>query len=190
MPIQDNHCLPLPSRPPRPAPNKGRNSFRVPPSAAWTIPVRTGTTRRPAAAAGAANISDEIGCTFTGSDVPKSGELDVMYMHGHKDALVDFANAEVLRDAVIAVYGAEDKQVIASDATFTRTRYTNARGIRFEFIEHDYVSDSEVGVPPIGCVSLKTARIVDALFSAGAIATLAVSCRHAPGASPVAFTCG
>lgn len=103
----------------------------------------------PAAAAGAANISDEIGCTFTGSDVPK-GELDVMYMHGHKDALVDFANAEVLRDAVIAVYGAKDKEVIASDATFTRTRYTNAHGIRFEFIEHDYVSDSEVGVPPIG----------------------------------------
>jgi dienelactone hydrolase len=104
----------------------------------------------PAAAAGAANISDEIGCTFTGSDVPKSGELDVMYMHGHKDALVDFANAEVLRDAVIAVYEAKDHEVIASDATFTRTRYTNARGIRFEFIEHDYVSDSEVGVPPIG----------------------------------------
>ena len=60
-------------------------------------------------------------------------------MHGHKDALVDFANAEVLRDAVIATYAANDHEVIASDANFTRTRYTNARGIRFEFIEHDYV---------------------------------------------------
>jgi dienelactone hydrolase len=103
----------------------------------------------PAAAAGAANISDEVGCTFTGSNVPM-GEVDVMYMHGHKDALVDFANAQVLRDAVIATYGADKHEVVASDPTFTRTRYTNKNGTRFEFIEHNYVSDSAVGVPPLG----------------------------------------
>jgi dienelactone hydrolase len=103
----------------------------------------------PAAAAGAANISDEVGCNFTGTDEPK-GELDILYMHGHKDALVDFANAMVLRDAVIAVYDAKKHEVVASDASFTRTRYTSAHGARFEFIEHDYASDSAVGVPPLG----------------------------------------
>jgi hypothetical protein len=103
----------------------------------------------PAAAAGAANISSEVGCTFTGTDQPK-GEVDIMYMHGHKDALVDFANAQVLRDAVIATYAAMQHEVVASSSSYTRTRYTSPHGTRFEFIEHDYVSNSAVGVPPLG----------------------------------------
>jgi poly(3-hydroxybutyrate) depolymerase len=103
----------------------------------------------PAAAAGEANISAEVGCTFTGNDKP-TGELDVMYMHGHHDALVDYANAEVLRDAVIKTYDADDGEVVASGDGFMRTRYTSPEGTQFEFIEHDYASESAVGVPPLG----------------------------------------
>jgi polyhydroxybutyrate depolymerase len=97
----------------------------------------------PVAAAGAANISLETGCTFTGTDVP-SGELDILYMHGTKDALVNFANATTLRDAVIAFYkmDADAGTVIAGDGTYTRTRYTTASGRVFEFLQHDYASDS------------------------------------------------
>jgi len=103
----------------------------------------------PAAAAGAAAISVETGCTFTGSDVP-SGEIPLLYMHGTTDALVDFQNAETLRAAVRTTYETTDEAVVDGDDGFTRTRYTNARGVPFEFIEHGYASASAVGVPPIG----------------------------------------
>jgi dienelactone hydrolase len=97
----------------------------------------------PAAAAGAAAITIEVGCTFTGQDVPK-GEIDILYMHGIEDALVNFQNAVTLRDAVIAHYRMGTGQVIASDSTHTRTRYSTAGGRVFEFIEHRYLSDSSV----------------------------------------------
>ena len=102
----------------------------------------------PAAAAGAANISDEVGCTFTGSDKPK-GELDVLYMHGHQ------RRAGRLRERRRAarrgdrdVRGDDSKKSWRCGDGFTRTRYSNAAGTRFEFIEHDYATDAEVGVPP------------------------------------------
>lgn len=103
----------------------------------------------PAAAAGEANISPEVGCTFTGSDVPQHGEIPVLYMHGHKDGMVAFDNAIVLTDAVRKVFETGDGEVVAMGDGFTRTRYTNPRGNVFEFIEHDYASPSEVGIPPL-----------------------------------------
>ncbi|MGH7272611.1 MAG: hypothetical protein ACREJ3_19450 [Polyangiaceae bacterium] len=95
----------------------------------------------PVAAAGAANISVETGCTFTGTDVP-AGEMDILYMHGTQDALVNFPNAIVLRDAVIAYYKMGPGTIIAGDGTFTRTRYATASGRVFEFIAHNYISNS------------------------------------------------
>jgi hypothetical protein len=89
------------------------------------------------------------GCTFTGQDVP-SRELDILYMHGTQDGLVDFANAVTLRDAVIAHYHLDAGTKVAGDGTFTRTRYTAPEGHVFEFIQHDYVSDSAVGIPRLG----------------------------------------
>ncbi len=94
----------------------------------------------PAAAAGAAKISAEVGCTFTGTDVP-TGEIDILYMHGIKDALVDFQNAVTLRDAVVEFYKASPGKTIAGDATYSRLRYTMPGGHVFEFIQHDYVSN-------------------------------------------------
>jgi len=95
----------------------------------------------PAAAAGAAAISIEVGCTFTGPDVPK-GELDILYMHGKDDALVNFQNAVTLRDALIAYYRMGAGKAVAGDTTYTRTRYSTASGRVFEFIEHHYSTDS------------------------------------------------
>ncbi|HEX4449144.1 MAG TPA: hypothetical protein VH044_20540 [Polyangiaceae bacterium] len=95
----------------------------------------------PAAAAGQANISIETGCTFTGTDVP-SGEMDILYMHGTQDGLVNFPNAITLRDAVIAYYGMDAGTVLTTDGTFTRTRYTTPSGRVFEFIQHNYLTES------------------------------------------------
>ena len=95
----------------------------------------------PAAAAGQANISVETGCTFTGTDAP-TGELDILYMHGTQDGLVNFPNAITLRDAVVAFYKMDAGAVVATDGTFTRTRYATASGRVFEFIQHNYITPS------------------------------------------------
>ena len=95
----------------------------------------------PAAAAGPANISIETGCTFTGTDAP-TGELDILYMHGTQDGLVNFPNAITLRDAVIAFYKMDAGTLVTSDGTFTRTRYKTASGRVFEFIQHNYITAS------------------------------------------------
>lgn len=78
------------------------------------------------------------GCAFTGTDTP-SRELDILQLHGTKDALVSFTGAAIpQRDAVIAAWQMDAGTKLAGDASFTRTRYTSAKGTAFEFLEHDY----------------------------------------------------
>jgi polyhydroxybutyrate depolymerase len=103
----------------------------------------------PAAAAGAANISVEVDCSFTGGDTPPR-PLDILYMHGTRDALVNFENGAAKRDAVIAALGLSAGEPVAQEAAYQRTRYRHSEGFVFEFIQHDYASPSAVGVPPIG----------------------------------------
>jgi poly(3-hydroxybutyrate) depolymerase len=104
----------------------------------------------PASAAGEANISLEVDCSFTGSDVP-SVERDILYMHGTQDALVDFKNAQKKRADVIATLALTQTAELSTDAKYRRTRYQNARGTVFEFIEHDYTSPSAFPAqPPLG----------------------------------------
>ena len=103
----------------------------------------------PAAAAGAPVISIESGCTFTGSDVP-SEPIDILYMHGTQDALVSFSNALVLRDAIVQGLALGPEAIVQSDAAHRWTRRTESHGKVFEFIQHDYMSDSTVGLPPLG----------------------------------------
>jgi polyhydroxybutyrate depolymerase len=103
----------------------------------------------PAAAAGNANISPEVGCTFAGSDAP-SGPIPILYMHGTKDALVDFQNGQTLTSAVRAFYETGDAELVADRDGFRRERFTSAQGALLETIQHDYASASMVGVPPLG----------------------------------------
>ena len=104
----------------------------------------------PAAAAGAANISLETDCSLTGAEVP-SREIDILYMHGTKDALVDFQNGLDKRAALIAAFGLDAGTSVAGDATYRRTRYQNAKHTIFEFIDHDYISNSSFPAdPPLG----------------------------------------
>lgn len=80
------------------------------------------------------------GCTFTTNDKP-SREIPVLYMHGTKDALVSFTGAGLpQRNAVIAGWNMSQGQVIASDSTYARTRYTSPKGTVLEFIQHDYTA--------------------------------------------------
>jgi len=103
----------------------------------------------PAAAAGSAAISLETGCSFTGSDVP-SKPIDILYMHGTQDALVSFSNAVALRGAIAQALALGAETVLQTDSAHRWTRQTESHGKVFEFIQHDYVSDSTVGLPPLG----------------------------------------
>lgn len=103
----------------------------------------------PAAAAGAVALVMEVGCTFAGTDKP-AHEIPLLYMHGTKDALVNFQNGVTLRDAVRAEWGMDDEEEVSSSAGHRWTRYTNERGNVFEFIQHEYSTDSAVGLPPLG----------------------------------------
>jgi hypothetical protein len=71
-------------------------------------------------------------------------------MHGRQDALVNFSNALTQRDAVVTRFGLSAGRPVSSSAAHTWTRYEGPSGVRFEFIEHDYVTDAAVGVPPLG----------------------------------------
>lgn len=103
----------------------------------------------PAAAAGPVALIMEVGCTFSGTDKPAQ-EIPLLYMHGTKDALVNFQNGVALRDAVRTEWGMDAEEDLASSAAHRWVRYTNERGNLFEFIQHDYSTDSAVGIPPLG----------------------------------------
>lgn len=84
------------------------------------------------------------GCTFTGADTP-SREIPVLYMHGTKDAILNFTSLAVpQRNEVVLGWNMDAGTVIASDANYTRTRYTSPKGNVFEFIQHDYAASSIV----------------------------------------------
>ncbi len=71
--IQLHHCRPDPSRPPRPSRNSGSCLATTGASAAWTMPLRMCTTRRPAARAGSAAASH---CRTTSARNPPPAGLD------------------------------------------------------------------------------------------------------------------
>jgi polyhydroxybutyrate depolymerase len=103
----------------------------------------------PAAAAGQPLISIETPCEFNGPAGPVH-EIPILYMHGTLDGLVAFQNGLAQKDAVIKRYAVGNEQIVSQSAAHRWTRYTNASGALFEFIQHDYTTDAAVGVPPFG----------------------------------------
>lgn len=80
----------------------------------------------------------EAACPFDATGTP-SRELDVIYLHGTKDALVSFDNIAIpQRDAIVAGWNMDAGTVVASDASYKRTKYTSPKGTVFEFVQHDY----------------------------------------------------
>jgi len=97
-----------------------------------------------APAAAASNCGGTPACTFTGNEMP-SRQLPILYMHGMQDQnYISYACAQPQVNAIVSAWGLGAGTVIASDATFTRTRYTNASGGLLEFLSHDYSSNAQV----------------------------------------------
>lgn len=115
-----------------------------------------------AAGYGCANLANlgltppEIGCEMKGSAVPAL-HIPVLYLQGMMDGLVDPACAdEWVESNVLSALGVGPATVLAGDPTFmtapfVRTRYEDPDGVPFEYIQHQYTSDSSfLGVPIVG----------------------------------------
>ncbi|HEX4338790.1 MAG TPA: hypothetical protein VH062_22950 [Polyangiaceae bacterium] len=88
----------------------------------------------------------EVACRFdgaeAGADVP-ARNIPVLYVQGTKDGLVDPKCVnDWLDGSVFPALKLDAGHVIASDATFTRTRYLDPDGVPFEYITHDYQTTS------------------------------------------------
>jgi hypothetical protein len=98
----------------------------------------------PGAAASNCTVLQIPACSFTGAQMP-SRQVPVLYMHGTADEdYVQYECAQPQIDAMVTAWGLTSQGVIASDATYRRTRWTNGSGGLLEFISHDYYSDQEV----------------------------------------------
>jgi dienelactone hydrolase len=93
----------------------------------------------------------EIGCEFTGTDVP-ARNVPVLFMQGTKDGLVEPPCVDAwLKANVFPTLKLDAGTKIAGDTTFTRTRYLDPSGVPFEYISHDYATTSSfLGVALVG----------------------------------------
>ena len=88
------------------------------------------------AAPAAFTLSAQENCFSKGKAPPR--EMPMLYMHGTKDALVNFSGAITTRDTVIGILGMTQQAVVETDSSHIWTRYSDAKGTVFEFIQHDY----------------------------------------------------
>lgn len=94
--------------------------------------------------ASGAPIGALAGCPFEGAESP-SEEVDIMQVHGRKDAVVSFdAIAIPQRDDALAAWPFGAPEVFEEDDMHRATRWTTSGGTTFELWEHDYTTSAEV----------------------------------------------
>jgi len=98
----------------------------------------------------------EVGCELSGSAVP-AHNIPVLYLQGMMDGLVDPMCADGwVRSNVLPALKVGTGTTLAGDpdfktAAYVRTRYEDPDGVPFEYIQHQYTSDSSfLGVPIVG----------------------------------------
>lgn len=84
------------------------------------------------------------GCEFAGANMP-SEEVDVLQVHGHKDAVVNFQSVALpQREAALGAWPFGAPSTVEQDGKHKATRWTTASGTVFEFWEHDYETSAQV----------------------------------------------
>jgi poly(3-hydroxybutyrate) depolymerase len=86
-------------------------------------------------------------CSFTGANEP-ARELPILALHGRYDEFSTLEQALVKRDAVRKAFEMDEGTLIAGDDHYTHTRYSNPRGVVFEFLIHDYQTDAQATFGP------------------------------------------
>jgi pimeloyl-ACP methyl ester carboxylesterase len=93
------------------------------------------------AGAGASYPDDEpvpgVSCDFDADGSPAQ-QVDIFYTHGTEDHDQPFETAIQQRDLVIASWDMAQESVLADESDYRWTRWTNAQGTVFEFLEHDW----------------------------------------------------
>lgn len=64
--------------------------------------------------------------------------LPILYVHGTADTIVSYSSATRTRDRVQSDWGLDSGVLIDSSDEHRRTRFTNAAGAMFEFLDFDY----------------------------------------------------
>ena len=67
-----------------------------------------------------------------------SRKVPILFMLGRTDAAVTYPSTTKIRDAAIAYYGATGPRVLASDATYSLSRWTSPDGVVIDVLEHGY----------------------------------------------------
>jgi poly(3-hydroxybutyrate) depolymerase len=98
----------------------------------------------------------EIGCELAGTSVP-ARNIPILYMQGMKDGLVDPKCADDwVRSNLFSALKLGKGTALAGDPSFqsaqyVRTRYEDPDGVPFEYIQHQYSTDSSfLGVDIVG----------------------------------------
>jgi hypothetical protein len=89
------------------------------------------------------DVSGRESCTFQGDDEPVE-QVHVLFAFGYNDGLGDFECAERMRDRVTSVWNMTETGLVSEDSDHTWVRYENTEGTVFEFIGHEYTSDSSL----------------------------------------------
>lgn len=123
-----------------------------------------------------------LDCDFSAAERP-AREVPVLQAHGTLDTLVAYAKGTQQRDAALSAWALGSPAVVASGSDFTRTRYTNARGLEYEFVSHDAVVGTQFAPVVLGGHCLPGGA--DLLANGGPGQTMFFSC-----APPAPFTWG
>lgn len=90
----------------------------------------------PLAAGSPRDSGNGMGCDI--EVTPPEHERPVLYMHGTTDGLVLFEGAMVQHAALIELWSLEQTEVVATDDEHEWTRFVNARGTTYEFVQHEW----------------------------------------------------
>jgi dienelactone hydrolase len=88
------------------------------------------------AAAGEGSGFGEVTC-FSSGRAPVR-QPDILFLMGRTDMSVPYSTMATIRDGAISNYGGKNLQVLASDASYTHNRWTNAQGVVIETFDHAY----------------------------------------------------
>lgn len=91
-----------------------------------------------ASVAPAAFCNTAFGVDCFAANPPPTRQIPILYMHGTKDALINFSCATPKVKAVTTAWKLSKQPALQTSAGSTRTRYENASGSVFEFLQHDY----------------------------------------------------
>jgi poly(3-hydroxybutyrate) depolymerase len=80
-----------------------------------------------------------LDCPFTLASSPPV-QLPILHMHGTADAVVPFGKGEQQRDALLARWEMNEKEIVSTNGQHTWKRYVNASGTVYEFVQHDWVT--------------------------------------------------